>query len=156
MPKITEKILELLEKREFVSIGTATRDGRPNSVPKLFFRIQEDFIYLIDHVMGQTVRNIKENPLVSVSFMDQDALEGYRLNGSAKVIERGKKYDAMLKEWNERAVKLSANRVIEGLRTGKKHEHYEVEISEKFVILKIKVNHVIKVGRRGDIWKESD
>lgn len=156
MPKITENVRKLIEKRNFVSVGTATRDGQPNSAPKLFFRAKGNFIYLIDHVIGPTVHNIKGNPLVSVSFMDQDALEGYRLNGTAKVIERGKGYDAMLKEWNERAIKLSADRVIEAVRTGKKRGHYEVEISEKFAILKIKVNNVIKIGRRGDIWNESD
>ncbi len=156
MPKITEKIQELLGKRKFVSVGTATRDGRPNSAPKLFLHAKRDSLYLIDHVMGQTVVNIKENPLVSVSFMEQDALEAYRLNGTAKVIERGKSYDAMLREWDEKVVKLSADRVIEAVRTGKKHEHFEVEISEKFAILKIKINDVVKIGRRGDIWKESD
>ena len=156
MTKITENLLELFQKREFVSIATADRGGQPNSVPRFFLCAKGSFIYLIDHVMGQTVRNIKENPLVSVSFMDQDALEGYRLNGTAKVVERGKEYEAMLKVWNEKVIKLSADRVIEAVRTGKKHGHYEVEISERFALLKIKVNDVIKMGRRGDIWKDSD
>lgn len=156
MPKITEKIRELLEKRKFISVGTATRNGQPNSAPKLFFRARGDYVYLIDHVMGRTIANLKENPLVSISFMEQDALEGYRLNGTAKVIERGKSYNAMLKEWGQRVVKLSADRILEALRTGTKHHHFEVEISEKFAILKIKVNSVIKIGRHGDVWNESD
>ena len=156
MPEITEAMLELLKKREFVSLATADRNGQPNSVPRFFLRAEGKFLYLIDHVMGQTLLNIKENPLVSVSFMDQDSLEGYRLNGTARVIERGKRYDSLMKEWGERVVKLSADRVIEAVRTGKKRGHYEVEISEALTVLKIKVKSVIKIGRRGDIWKESE
>ena len=154
MPKIADKIAELLEKREFVSIATADRSGQPNSAPKFFLRAKGAHLYLIDHVMGQTVLNIRQNPLVSVSFMDQDALEGYRMNGTATVIESGKIYNAMLKEWNERIIKLSAERVIEAVRTGKKRGHYEVEISEKFAVLKIKVASIIRIGRRGDLGKE--
>lgn len=155
MPKITENMLGLFKKREFVSIATADKAGQPNSVPRFFLCAKGDFIYLIDHVMGRTVFNINENPLVSVSFMDQDSLEGYRFNGSAKVLTGGKTYDAMLAEWNKRVVKLSAERVLEAIRTGKKRGHYEVEISEKFALLKIKVESVVKIGRRGDICQES-
>ena len=155
MPKITDKLRDILEKREFVSIATVSGDGRPNSVPKFFLCAKGDFIYLIDHVMGQTVSNIRENSLVSVSFMDRDALEAYRMNGTAKVLKNGKTYDAMLKEWNKRVVKLSADRVIEAIQTGRKRGHYAVEISEAFSILKIKIESVIKVGRQGDIWKET-
>lgn len=156
MSKITGNMLELLKKREFVSIATADRNGQPNSVPRFFLSAQGNLLYLVDHVMGQTVLNIKENPLVSVSFMDQDALEGYRLNGTATLIERGKSYDALMKEWDKKIVKLSAARVIEAVRSGKKCQHYEVEISEKLTLLKIKVNNVVKIGRRGDVWNEFD
>lgn len=155
MPVIPEKVLDILEKREFVSIATADRNGQPNSVPRFLLCAEEDFIYLIDHVMGQTISNLQENPLISLSFMDQDSLESYRMNGTAKVLKNGRTYDAMLKEWSRRVVKLSADRVIEAIQTGKKRGHYEVEISEDFVVIKIKVASVIKIGRRGDIWKET-
>lgn len=155
MTQITSKMLELLEKREFVSIATADRQGQPNSVPRFFFCAKGDSIYLIDHVVGKTVANIRENPLVSVSFMDQDALEGYRLNGTAKVLDQGKEYASLLKEWKNRVIKLSADRVIEAVRTGKKRGHYEVEISDKLSILKIRVDDVIQISRQGDIRKDS-
>lgn len=152
---IPGQVLEIMEKREFVTIATASSEGQPNSVPRFFLRAKGNFIYLVDHVMGQTVLNIRENPRVSVSFMDQDSLEGYRLNGTAKVISKGKIYDAMMRRWNDRVIELSADRVIEAVRTGKRRGHYEVEISEKFAILKIRVESVIKIGRSGDIWKET-
>ena len=154
MPKITEKVHELLEKREFVSIATVDRDGSPNSVPKFFFRAKGNFIYLIDYVIGKTVSNLRENSKASVSFMDLDSLEAYRLNGAATLIEKGRLFDAFLKEWDRKLVELSANRVIEAVRTGKKHGTYELDMAKKFIVLKIKVESVIKVGRRGDIWEE--
>ncbi|HOW59826.1 MAG TPA: pyridoxamine 5'-phosphate oxidase family protein [Candidatus Omnitrophota bacterium] len=156
MPKITEKIEQLLEKREFVSVATATRNGVPNTAPKFFFRAKGDYIYLIDYVIGKTITNLKENSLVSVSFMDYESLEAYRLNGKTQLIERGKVFDAILKEWDKKLLKFSTDRVIEAVRTGKKSHHFELEMTERFVVLKIKITDVIKIGRRGDIWKESN
>ena len=155
MPTIPDKIIELFEKREFVSVATVTPDGRPNTAPKFFFRAKGDFIYLIDYVLGKTVTNLKENPRVSVSFMDMDSLEAYRLNGAAKLIEKGRIFEQVLKEWDKKMVKMATDRVIDAVKTGKKHGHYELEMTEKFIILKIKIENIVKIGRRGDIWKEA-
>ena len=155
MPKITGKIAELLEKREFVSVATATPDGEPNTAPKFFFRAKGNFMYLLDYVLGKTVTNLKENPRVSVSFMDMDSLEAYRLNGTAELIGEGRIFEKILKEWDKKLIRMATNRVIEGVRTGKSHGHYELEMGEKFIALKIKISSVIKIGRRGDIWKET-
>ncbi|MFA5159756.1 MAG: pyridoxamine 5'-phosphate oxidase family protein [Candidatus Omnitrophota bacterium] len=155
MPKITEKLKEILEKREFVSIATVGRDGQPNSVPKFFYRGKGNFLYLLDYVVGKTISNLRENPKASVSFMDLDTLEAYRLNGTARIIERGPVFDAVLKGWDKKLVKLSTDRVIEAVRTGKRRGHYEIEMTEHLAVIKIRIETVIKVGRRGDIWEET-
>ena len=154
MPKITDKLAELLEKREFVSVATATPDGQPNTAPKFFFRAKGDFMYLLDYVHGKTVVNLKENPRVSVSFMNLDTLEAYRLNGTAQIIEEGPVFDAVLKGWNEKLVQLTTDRVIEAVKTGKKRGHYEMEMTEHLAVIKVRIETVIKIGRRGEIWKE--
>lgn len=156
MAKITEKIAELLEKREFVSVGSCGKDGQPNSAPKFFFRAKGNFIYLIDHVIGRTASNLKENPRVSVSFMDMENLEGYRLNGTAQLIEKGRAFKKILEEWNRKLINLSTDRIIEAVKTGKKSKHFELEMTERFVVLKIKVESAIKIGHRGDIWEENE
>jgi general stress protein 26 len=156
MPKITEKLEEILEKREFVSIATVGYDGQPNSVPKFLYRGKGDFLYLLDYVVGKTVSNLRENPKASVSFMDLDTLEAYRLNGTAWAIEQGPVFDAVLKGWNEKLVQLSTDRVIEAVRTGKRRHHYEMGMTEHLAVIKMRVETVIKIGRHGDIWKETD
>ncbi|MDD5226145.1 MAG: pyridoxamine 5'-phosphate oxidase family protein [Candidatus Omnitrophica bacterium] len=155
MPTITDDIATLLEKRGFVSIATVDPDGQPNSVPKFFFRAKGDFIYLIDYVLGKTVMNLEINPRVSVSFMDLDSLEAYRLNGTAKLIGKGKVFEKILKEWDKKLIKMATTRVVEAVQTGKKSNHYELEVGEKFIILKIKITHVVKIGRKGEVWQET-
>ncbi len=156
MPKIRDHIKELLDRREFVSIATVDKDGRPNSVPKFIFRAKANHCYLIDYVMGKTVSNLRENPYVSVSFMDLEALEAYRLNGTATLIEKGPVFNEIFRQWDKKLVQLSTDRVIQAVRTGKKNKAFELAINEKFVVIKIRVESAVKIGRRGEIWQESD
>jgi general stress protein 26 len=156
MPKITGKLEEILEKREFVSIATVDREGQPNSVPKFLYRGKGNFLYLLDYVIGKTIANLRENPKASVSFMDLDTLEAYRLNGTARIIEEGPVFDAALKGWNEKLIQLSTDRVIEAVRTGKKRGHYEMDMHDHLAVIKVHVESVIKIGRKGDVWQETD
>jgi len=155
MPKINEKLEGILEKREFVSIATVGNDGKPNSVPKFLYRGKGSFLYLLDYVVGKTISNLRENPKASVSFMDLDTLEAYRLNGTAKIIEKGPAFDAVLKGWDEKLVQLATDRVIEAVRTGKRRSHYEMEMTNHLAVIKVRIETVIKIGRHGDIWKEN-
>ena len=147
-------VLELLKGREFVSVATVSRNGGPNAAPKFILKIEAPFIYLVDYTIAQTVENLKTNPCVSLSFMDIDNLEGYRLNGAAELIERGKIFDELSQELHRRIVKLSASRVIEGMRSGKRSAHFELEMPERFVVLKIRIEDAATIGSRGDLWKE--
>ena len=151
---ITEAILELLRKRAFVSIATCDKKGAPHAAPKLLLKIRRPFIYLIDYTIAKTVENLKENPRASLSIMDLDNLEGYRLNGSVELIEHGEEHRAIFKELDKRLIELSAKRLIEGVRSGKKSAHFELEIPEKFVVIKIEMEESVKIGPRGDFWKE--
>lgn len=152
----TNKVATLLEKRHFLSVATASPDGEPNVAPKFFFRAKGVFLYLVDYVVGKTIVNLKENSRVSVSFMDLETLEAYRLNGKAKLIDENQKaFKAILKEWDKKLIEMTTARILEGLRSGKRHHHYELEMGERFMVIKIKIENVIKIGRRGDIWKEA-
>lgn len=155
MFKITEKLAEMLERREFVSIATVGRDGQPNSVPKFIYRGKGSWLYLIDYVIGKSVTNLRENPKASISFMDLDTLEAYRLNGTAQIVEQGPVFDAVLKGWDAKLVQLSTDRVIEAVRTGKRRNHYDMEMTNHLAVIKVHIESVIKIGRRGDIWEET-
>ena len=150
-----EKIRLLLKNRQFISLATCDAAGQPNSAPQFIFKIKGRYLYLIDYTIGRTAANLRANPRASMSVMDIDNLEGYRLNGSVQLIERGRVYEEILKEFNKKMLKLSSDRFLEGVRTGKKTEHFHIEISDKFIVYKVKLSEAVKIGRQGDLLKES-
>lgn len=151
---LPKKIIDGLHSKEFISVATCDFNGQPNAAPKLILKIEDNIIYLIDYTIGRTWVNLKSNPRVSLSFVDQDALIGYQLNGEVELIESGATYNKMLHELHEKEVGLSAKRIVEGVLRGKKHERFEVAISEKFVIFKVKVTEIAYIGMKGGIKRE--
>ena len=146
---------ELLNTREFLNLATADRRGRPNAAPKFLLKSEKRVVYLIDYSYGRTIDNLRVNANASLCFMDLYNLQGYRLNGRVELLESGRDFDRLSAEVASRVVKLSADRVLEGMRTGKKHDHFELEIPDKFVVLKFVIEEVSKIGTRGDFYRES-
>lgn len=152
---ITQKIVEFLRQREFISVASCDFKGKPNAAPKFLLKVEDGCIYLIDYSLSKTWENLKKNPQVSLSFMDTDTLRGYQINGPVEIIEQGKTYDVLLHQLREREVSLSAKRIIEGLRREKGHQTYEVAIPERFVIFKVTIKEVVEISPRGELTKEN-
>ncbi len=149
-----EGLSKLLRAREFVSFATADLSGQPNAAPKLLLKFEKPHVYLIDYSVAKTVENLRANPKAALSLMDLENLEGYRMIGPAELIENGEAFEHFSRELEKKLIQLSATRVIEGSRTGKKYAHYELEISDKFVVIKFKIEEVTKIGTQGNLYRE--
>lgn len=145
------EILGLLEKREFISVATCDFRGRPNAAPKFVLKADEERIYLVDYTIGTTYGNLRANPRASLSFLDPRTLTGYQLNGSVAIIDKGPVYRKMRAETVDKEIRLTAQHLIEDVRGSHKHDTYEVEITEKFVIFEIRVDEVVEIGTKGDV-----
>lgn len=150
-----KKIKVVLDKREFVSVATCSPSGHPNAAPKFFLKIEGRYLYLIDYTLGRTWENVRVHPYVSLSFMDNDALVGYQVNGSVKLIDSGEEFEKIFKELLDKEVDLSTRRIIEGVTRGERHKNFELAISNKFVILKVIIKEIIAIGTNGEIKRES-
>jgi len=147
-------VIQFLELRPFVSVATANAKCRPHAAPKFFLKAKGEYVYLVDYTIGRAVENLRVNPRASLSFMDLQELRGYRLDGSVEILEDGPEYQLAAQEFHKKTVSLSASRVIEASKTGKKFSGYELEIPGRFVVLKVHVDEVASFGPQGDILRE--
>jgi len=151
---LKNKAIDFLRDRAFVSVATADFDGNPNAAPKFLLKIEDNFIYLVDYIIGRTWENVKINPKVSLSFMDSDTLLGYQINGRIEIIDHGPLYDKMSAELSKKEIELSAQRIIEGIYKDKKHKTFEVGLPEKMVIFKVKIEEIVEIGTSGKLTRE--
>lgn len=146
-----KKIGDLLKYKTFISVATADIHGRPNAAPKFLLKIENNFIYLIDHSKTRTWENLKVNPYVSLSFMDLENLIGYQINGSVQIIDKGAEYEKIYNELLRKEVDLSTTRIIEGVEKEKKHKSYEAAIPDKCGIFKIQIEEIVEIGTTGEL-----
>ena len=152
---IIEKALGVLKTREFIAVATADKVGRPNCAPKFLLKIEGKIVYFVDYSIGKTAENLKVNSVASLSFIDLNSLFGYILSGTVEIIEKGKIYDECLKKLREKAIELSVERVIKGVHAGKSHKEFELEIPERFLVYKVKIEEGSEITPRGVIKLES-
>ncbi|MFA5260070.1 MAG: pyridoxamine 5'-phosphate oxidase family protein [Candidatus Omnitrophota bacterium] len=148
---IIEEALGVLKTREFVAMATADKGGKPNCAPKLLLKIIDGVVYFIDYSMGKTAENLKANPAVSLSFIDINSLFGYVLNGTVDIIEQGLVYDQCLGELREKKIKLSVERIVQGIHDGKPHKAFELEFPERFLVYKVIIAEGAGISPRGEI-----
>jgi uncharacterized pyridoxamine 5'-phosphate oxidase family protein len=151
---LTEEALEFLKSKKFINIATCDFDNRPNVAPKFLLKVENGFIYLIDYVKNTTLKNIKINTRVSLSTINVGTLTGYQINGIAEVIDKGKMYKNLLREYSDKQLTFSTERIVKTLREGKKDKVLEIQLPEEVVVLKIKIKEIVGIGLRGNLERK--
>ncbi|MDD3345400.1 MAG: pyridoxamine 5'-phosphate oxidase family protein [Candidatus Omnitrophica bacterium] len=151
---ITKSLKELIESREFISLASCDLEFRPNAAPKFLLKVEGDYLYLVDYIIGRTFTNLKVNPRASLSFIDSNTLIGYQINGKVEVIDSGSEYNLIIRQLHDKQIDLSIARVIEGVTKGRAHKSFEVAIPEQFVIFKVKMEEVVEMRPSGTLKRE--
>jgi uncharacterized protein len=88
---LNDQIKKYIENSVLCWLATSDRDNFPNVSPKEMFTNEGDKILLIAHIASPgSVANIKLNPKVCVSFIDIFVQKGYKIKGTATIIDDSK------------------------------------------------------------------
>lgn len=84
---LTTDVLEYVERSILCWLATADSDGQPNVSPKEIFAALDASSLVIANIASPgSVRNLRENPRVCVSFIDVFVQKGYKVIGRAAVV----------------------------------------------------------------------
>lgn len=87
--KLNPAILKSLDKSVLCWLATCSKNGTPNVSPKEVFCVFKDTYLLIANIASpQSVKNIKENASVAISFVDILVQKGFQLKGTAEIIQK--------------------------------------------------------------------
>ncbi len=97
MAALTERMKEIFNKQRTFVFSTADKKGVPNAIPigavKL---IDDETILASDQFLNKTLANMKENPVVAISFWDK--FEGYQIKGQVEIHTQGEMFEETT-EW---------------------------------------------------------
>ncbi len=86
--ELNNDIQQSIEKSVLCWLATCSTDLVPNVSPKEIFDAYGDHHIIIANIASpQTVRNIRANPKVCLSFIDILVQKGYQLKGKAEIVD---------------------------------------------------------------------
>lgn len=87
--ELTPEIKEYIDKSVLCWLATVSSDGIPNVSPKEIFNYYGTHDIIVANIASpQTVRNIKQNKNVCVSFIDILVQKGFQVKGTAEIIKK--------------------------------------------------------------------
>ena len=85
--KLTTEIKKYIDHSVLCWLATASKENIPNVSPKEIFTYYKTNNIIIANIASpQTVKNIKQNKKVCISFIDVLVQKGFQLKGEAKII----------------------------------------------------------------------
>ncbi len=117
MIKIAEDVKFFLEKEHFVIVSSLSKENIIHTSAKAIIEIQpKGKIFLLDLYKAETYSNIKNNPNVTLTSVNDHSYRGYSIEGRAKIIQEDSIAEKTLKSWHDKISKRIARRLIRHMK----------------------------------------
>jgi len=145
MKKLSKDIISCLERQRIAIISTLDAKKRIHCSVKGIVGIDEaGKVYVIDLYCRNTFKNLKDDPTISVTVVDEARFEGYTLKGKAKIVERDKIEDHIMKGWETKVIERISSRVIKNIQVSRKtHHHPESRLPQPRYLIAIEVEDIV-------------
>jgi general stress protein 26 len=145
MQRLADEIVRFLEKQSFTIVSSIDKDGSLHSACKGIVRINRNgTIYLLDLYKGRTFENLKRNPHISLTAVDEHKFKGYCLKGKAKIIAAEKLSPQIIKAWENKVTSRITQRIIKNITQEKSHpRHPEALMPKPEYMIEMEVNEII-------------
>ncbi len=111
--KIPDQVKSFLEKQHFAIVSSIEANNSLHTSAKGIIDINsKGKIFVLDLYKGQTYKNIKKNPNVTLTAIDDYKYTGYSIQGKAKITRENTISDKKMKAWHDNLAKRIARRVI--------------------------------------------
>jgi uncharacterized pyridoxamine 5'-phosphate oxidase family protein len=117
MKKLNNEIFQFFQSLGFVIVSTIDSDGFPHNSCKGVVKIsKEGRIYLLDLYKARTYENLRLNPKISITAVDEHKFQGYCLKGKAQIVSAGALSSQVITAWEEKLTGRITKRMIRNIR----------------------------------------
>ena len=143
--RLNDELLQFLHKQHYMVISTIDKNGAIHNSCKGIVEIdQQGRIYLLDLYKQKTYANLKSNPNISLTAVDEHKFRGYSLKGKAKIITENKINKDIMKAWDKKITGRISQRIIKNIKGEKGHpKHPEMLLPKPEYIIEMDVKKVI-------------
>lgn len=142
---LTESVIHFFLRQHFTIVTTIDEKGFPHSACKGIVDMKEDGrVYLLDLYTKNTFENLKHNPHISITAVDEHKFTGWTLKGEAKILAKSKVNDSVKELWDKKIIDRVAHRVLKNIKGEKGHtRHPEAMLPKPEYLIEVEVQEVI-------------
>jgi general stress protein 26 len=132
MKKLTNEIIEFFRRQNFVIVSTIDKNGFAHSSCKGIVSIDKrGYAYLLDAYKAKTYHNLKRNPYLNITAIDEHKFVGYCLKGKAEILPKSKFDSDILEAWENKITSRLTHRLLKNIHGEKGHPRHPEAILPK-------------------------
>jgi general stress protein 26 len=145
MSKLSDEIIDFFQKQGFTVVSTLDTKGSIHNSCKGIVKIDKSGkIYLLDLYSARTLDNLKKNPHISLTAVDEHSFSGYCLKGKGKIIKAEQLDSSISKAWEEKITGRISRRIIRNLHGEQGHpRHPEANLPKPQYMILMEVAEVV-------------
>jgi general stress protein 26 len=145
MKQLKDEVVEFFQGQGCVIVSTVDKEGSIHSSCKGILKInQNGRIYLLDLYQGKTFYNLKANPHLSITAVNEHSFIGYCLKGKAKIIKSDSVKAGVLEPWDAKITHRLTHRIIRNIQGEKGHsKHPEALLPKPEYMIVMEVEAVV-------------
>ena len=146
---ITPDVVQFFHNQRFTIISTIDEKGHPhNSCKGIVEIVEKGKVYLLDLYMARTYKNLRNNPHISITAVDEHRFMGYCLKGKAKLVDKHDLNPHIIKAWETRIANRITHRLLKNIHeeNTKGHKsHPESALPSPEYMIEMEVSDIISL-----------
>lgn len=145
MEKLPDDAYNFFHRQHCVIVSTIDALGLPHSSCKGIVKInKKGRVYLIDLYKGRTFDNLRRNPHLAVTAVDEHRFKGFCLKGKAALCNARELSAHIITAWEKRIVQRITQRVVKNVSGEKGHfPHPEVLLPKPKYMIVMQVEEIV-------------
>lgn len=145
MKRLNEAVINFFQNQGCVIVSTIDRQGFAHSSCKGLVKMNsKGEVYLLDLYKARTFENLKRNPQMSMTAIDEHRFIGYCLKGKAQILSAREMQPQIIKAWEDRITGRITRRLLRNIHEEKGHpRHPEILLPRPQYLILMKVEEVV-------------
>lgn len=150
MRALTDETIAFFYRQGFVIVSSIDPEGSIHNSCKGIVDINRSGrVYLFDLYLARTLDNLKRNPHISITAVDEHKFMGYSLKGKASLLTQDAASPQLIKAWEERITSRLTQRLLKNIREEKGHPgHPEALLPNPKYLIAMDVEDIIDLTPR--------
>ena len=148
---LPEDVVSFLKRHGIATVATLDPEGAIHCAVKGIVGFEgNNKILIMDLYHGRTHRNLKNNPTITITVVNEKDFRGYALQGKARIVKREDIQPYIVDAWEERIIHRITERVLRSVRRGEKtgvHHEAHLPHQPKYLI-EVDVDHIVDLTAR--------